>query len=47
MRIVQDVQKQKKKIETYDEIALFVLSESTIYGTMLLVPETLPRPVPK
>ncbi len=47
IRIVQDVQKRKKKIETSDENVLFVLSERTIYGTILLVSETLPRLVPK
>ena len=44
---MQGVQKRKKEIETSDENALFGLSESVFCATIQIVPETLPRPIPK
>ena len=44
---MQDVQNHEKEIETSDENALPGLSESVFCATIQIVPETLPRPIPK
>jgi len=44
---VQGVQNETCEIETYDENALGLLQESVFYGTIQIVPVTLPEPIPK